>query len=142
VHGPVGPNARAVNLGSFEHGLADGKAGTRFAQVGPPEYERGYNEGRACASAKQPPPPPPGYEHTVVDQTPCARCGHFKGDHWGRCRVSKPTGAAGEAAWAMCECDAFVDAAGTVHPDHGVVDFGRVPNLEAPSPDPIGGGSS
>jgi hypothetical protein len=103
---------------------------------------------RAClaiANSKKlpsPPPPPPGYEHTVVDQTPCNRCEHFKGDHWGRCRVSRPTGMTGEAAWVMCECTAFVDAARTEHPNHGVVDFGGAPNLEALSPDPVGGGSS
>lgn len=120
----------------YGRGYADGRANAGLAAPDAPEYARGYKAGleayyldlgtKAPPDSKPlPPPPPPGYEHTVVDQTPCARCGHFKGDHWGRCRVSRPTGMTGEAAWAMCDCDAFVDAAGTEHPNHGVVNFGE-----------------
>lgn len=47
----------------------------------------------------------PGYEHTIVDQTPCSNCGHWKGDHHPACMVT------GKHPYthsqAHCTCDAF-----------------------------------
>jgi hypothetical protein len=114
----------------YGRGYADGRVNAGPAAPDAPEYERGYKAGLEAyfldeGKKQKPPVPPPGYGHTVKDQTVCSRCLHAKGDHWGNCRVSKRTGEAGEAAWAQCKCDAFVDAAGTEHPNHGVVNFGE-----------------
>jgi hypothetical protein len=107
-----------VVANSYEHGFVDGSMQDNFERctidghVGvdrkdwSPAYREGFEAGRA-RRLKTLPSPPPGYEHTVVDQTPCARCGDFKGDHHGRCVVVKN----GHA----CTCEGFV-AAGSSMP--------------------------
>ena len=63
----------------YEHGFADGKAGARFAAVGPPEYERGYDEGVRARFLNDPMPDPrvtdpPLYERSILT---CARDERF-----------------------------------------------------------------
>ena len=105
-----------VVANSYEHGFVTGSMQDNFERgtvngcVGldekawSPAFREGYEAGRARRLNPRPlpPPPPSGYEDGVVDQTPCARCGDFKGDHHGRCRSRRKDG--------PCGCEGFVAA--------------------------------
>jgi hypothetical protein len=105
-----------VVANSYEHGFVDGSMqdnfdrGTVNGHVGrdPKDWSPAYREGFEAGRARRlnprplPPPPPPGYEDMVVDQTPCARCGDFKGDHYRRCAVVHNN--------VHCGCTGFVAA--------------------------------
>lgn len=99
-----------VIANSYEHGFIDGSMqdnfdrGTIDGHVGvdrndwSPAYREGFEAGRERRLKTL----PSSYAHTVVDQTPCARCHHFKGDHHGHCVVFDKDG--------HCACDGFVAA--------------------------------
>ena len=139
-------DAVSVPLGSYEHGFADGKAGARFAAVGPPEYERGYDEGVRARFLNDPMPDPrvtdpPLCEACKKDPDPrgasachdCREIARVAGD-WEKARAREAARAAAEAQFARncrevlkpCDCPARDDDRDGMHHDQECPRFDRV----------------